>query len=103
MAKPKQLPKGGWDPISIKAELHRQRMTMAKLAEINGKDPKSMSHVWKRSLSWAEKSIADFLEIPVEHLFPDRYPKTTARILDSKYATYAARPKRPEAPDREAA
>ncbi|OJJ10590.1 transcriptional regulator [Alphaproteobacteria bacterium AO1-B] len=103
MAKPKQVPKGGWDPFSIKAELHRQHMTMAKLAEANGKDPKSMSHVWKRPLSWAEEAIADFLETPKEKLFPGRYPKTTARILDSKYATYAARPKRPASVDREAA
>lgn len=103
MAKPKQAPKGGWDPIAIKAELHRQQMTMAKLAEAHGKDPKSMSHVWKRPLAWAEEAIADFLEVPKEELFPERYPKTTARILDSKYATYTARPKRQADPDRRAA
>ncbi|QDG74426.1 helix-turn-helix domain-containing protein [Labrenzia sp. PHM005] len=103
MAKPNEVPKGGWDPFSIKAELHRQHMTMARLAEANGKNPKSMSHVWKRPLAWAEEAIADFLETPKEKLFPDRYPKTTARILDSKFLTYTARQKRRAPLDQEAA
>jgi lambda repressor-like predicted transcriptional regulator len=103
MAKPKEVPPTGWDQFSIKAELQRQGMTLAKLAESKGRTPGTFSHVWKRTVSIAEETIADFLETPKEELFPDRYPKRAARILSSKYENYGASQKAPARPDRKAA
>lgn len=103
MAKPKEVPSGGWDQQSIIAELHRQRMTLTKLAESKDRTPGTFSHVWKRSVSIAEETIAEFLETPKEELFPGRYPKRTARILSSKYDNYGASQKRHVAPDKKAA
>ncbi|MES0879667.1 helix-turn-helix domain-containing protein [Roseibium sp. SCP14] len=103
MAKPKQVPPGGWDQHSIKAELHRQGMTLAELAKSKGKKPGSFSHVWKRQVSVAEQAIAEFLNTPLVKLFPDRYPKRTARILSSKNEDYGASQKGSQLPDREAA
>lgn len=79
MSKPK------WDQHSILAELRRRGMTMTKLAEINGLNPGYFRQVWKRTIRKAEAAIASFLEIPVEQLFPDRYPIRSSRILSSKY------------------
>ncbi|WJS05172.1 helix-turn-helix domain-containing protein [Roseibium aggregatum] len=103
MAKPKQVPLDGWDQHSIMAELHRQGMTLAKLAKAKNRRPGSFSHVWKRPVSIAEEAIAEFLKTPKEKLFPDRYPKRTARILDSKFEDYGASQKAPARPDRKAA
>ncbi|XHC12326.1 helix-turn-helix domain-containing protein [Labrenzia sp. ac12] len=103
MAKPKKVPSGGWDRHSILAELQRQGMTLTKLAQSKGRTPGTFSHVWKRSVSIAEETIAEFLETPKEILFPDRYPKRTARILSSKYENYGASQKAPARPDRKAA
>ncbi|WP_298815415.1 helix-turn-helix domain-containing protein [uncultured Roseibium sp.] len=103
MAKPLQVPSGGWDQHSIKAELHRQGMTLANLAKSKGKSPGSFSHVWKRQNAIAENAIAAFLDTPYQELFPDRYPKRTARILSSKHEAGAASQKAATAPDRKAA
>jgi Ner family transcriptional regulator len=86
MTKPKK-PK--WDQHSIKAELHRRGMTLSALAASIGMKPNNFAHVWKRTNRKAEAAIAEFLTVPVEELFPDRYPITTTRILDSKYTTRA--------------
>ncbi|MEP1931955.1 MAG: helix-turn-helix domain-containing protein [Roseibium sp.] len=103
MAKPKQVPIGGWDQHSIKAEVHRQGMTLSQLAKSAGITANSFSHVWTRTVSRAEEAISAFLETPKENLFPDRYPKRSARILSSKYEGYGERQKDVAAPDREAA
>ena len=87
MAKPK------WDSHSIKAELHRRGMTMMRLAELNAINPSVFRHVWKRTHRKAEAAIARFLDVPVEELFPDRYPIRPSGILSSKYATGATSPK----------
>ncbi|MBB99153.1 MAG: transcriptional regulator [Rhodobacteraceae bacterium] len=73
-----------WDQHSIKAELHRRGMTLTALAEGVGMKQNAFSHVWKRTNRKAEKAIADFLGMPVEQLFPDRYPVTKTRIFNSK-------------------
>lgn len=78
-----------WDRHSIKAELHRRGMTLSALAERIGMKPNSFGHVWTRTNRKAEAAIADFLQVPVEQLFPDRYPVKTTRILDSRYARRA--------------
>lgn len=87
MAKPK------WDSHSIKAELHRRGMTLMRLAELNEINPSVFRHVWKRTHRKAEAAIARFLDVPVEELFPDRYPIRSSVILSSKYAPGTTSPK----------
>ncbi|MBN9243423.1 MAG: helix-turn-helix domain-containing protein [Mesorhizobium sp.] len=69
----------------IKAALHRRGMTFTKLAPMYGLDPSACRVAKSRTHRKAEAAIADFLGVPVEKLFPDRYPIRTARILSSKY------------------
>lgn len=103
MAKPKHIPPDGWDAHAIKAELHRQGMTLTKLAEWAGITLASFSHVWKRPVTKAETAISEFLELPAKDLFPDRYPKRSARILSSKYEAQTASQKDRPTPDKKAA
>ncbi len=103
MPKPIELPPNGWDKDYIIGELHRQGMTLKRLAEIQGMHPNSFSHVWTRPVRKAEAAIAEFLETPLKELWPDRYPIRTARILSSKYEKLNASQKRRAAPDRKAA
>ncbi len=70
-----------WDRHAIKAELHRRGMTMAALAKLAGSTPAIFGHVWTRPVRKAEQAIADYLGIPAEELFPDRYPIRNSRIL----------------------
>lgn len=81
MAKPK------WDRHSILGELRRRGMTLAKLAEIRGIAASGFRNIWSRQNEKSERAIAEFLDIPVEELFPDRYPKTNARVLARQYQT----------------
>lgn len=103
MAKPDQVPPSGWDKHSIKAELHRQGMTLAKLAELAGMTPNSFSHVWTRPVRKAEAEISGFLKTPLKDLWPDRYPIRTARILSSKYENLRASQKGHAVTDKKAA
>ncbi|PZU17837.1 MAG: transcriptional regulator [Shinella sp.] len=79
MAKPK------WDRHSILAELRRRGMTLRKLAELRGLPSSAFGQIWTRQNERSERAMADYLGIPVEELFPDRYPKTSARILAREY------------------
>lgn len=87
MAKPK------WDALEIKTAVHRKKMTLTRLAELNDINPNSFRNVWTRTHRKAEAALAAFLDVPVEELFPTRYPVRTSRILSSKYAVGAASPK----------
>jgi len=91
-----------WDQHLILAALHQREMTLTKLAEINGHSSGYWRQVWKRPIRKAEAAISKFLNIPVEELFPDRYPIRSTTILSSKYAGAGASPKS-KAPLRSAA
>lgn len=77
------MTKKTWDQHSIKGELHRRGMTLSALAELHDMTPGHFSHVWKRPVRKAEQAIADYLGIPVEELFPARYPIRRSRILST--------------------
>jgi Ner family transcriptional regulator len=78
-------PKTVWDQHSIKAALHRKGMTLTGLAELTRVNPNNFRAVWSRPNRKAEAAIADFLGVPVETLFPDRYPIKKARILSPEH------------------
>ena len=82
-----------WDQHSILAELRRRGMTMTKLAELNGVNPGYFRQVWTRTVRKAEVAIAEFIGVPVEELFPDRYPIRSSSVLSSKYDGVGASPK----------
>ncbi|MEP3428657.1 MAG: helix-turn-helix domain-containing protein [Roseibium sp.] len=79
-----------WDKHAIKAELHRRGMTLTALATREGINPKSFRGVWARTHRKAEAALAKFLSVPVEDLFPDRYPIRTSHILSTKYEAESA-------------
>lgn len=74
------------DQFAIKAELHRRGMTLTRLAQINNLNPGNFRAVWSRPNSKAEKALSRFLDVPVEQLFPDRYPKRSTTILSRENA-----------------
>ncbi|WP_455478424.1 helix-turn-helix domain-containing protein [Bartonella sp. B10] len=70
-----------WDRHSILAELRRRNMTLAELAKSYKIPSSSVQHIWKRPNEKAERAIADFIGLPVEQIFSDRYPKSRNRIF----------------------
>lgn len=74
-----------WDRHDILGELRRRQMTLTKLAEINGRSPGGFRTIWTRPNRGNEAIIAKFLGVPVEQLFPDRYPKRTSTVLSHEY------------------
>lgn len=83
-----------WDRHGILGELRRRGMTLTKLAEINNRSPGGFRTIWTRPNRENEAIIANFLDIKVEELFPDRYPKRTSTILSHEYQTESTtRPK----------
>ncbi|WP_428429461.1 helix-turn-helix domain-containing protein [Pararhizobium sp.] len=83
-----------WDRHSILGELRRRGMTLTKLAEMNDVSPGGFRTIWTRPNSNSEAIVANFLGIAVETLFPDRYPKRTARILSHEYTPESSKPHR---------
>lgn len=79
MSKPKK-----WTKSEIKKQLEDRGMTLTRLAEINGLNPNTFRAVWSRTVRPAQEAIATFLVVPVEELFPDRYPIRKTRIVDSR-------------------
>ncbi|WP_254474504.1 helix-turn-helix transcriptional regulator [Bartonella sp. B1098] len=70
-----------WDRHSILAELRRRNMTLAELAKAYQIPSSSVKNIWTRSNEKAERAIADFIGLPVEQVFADRYPKSRSRIF----------------------
>lgn len=79
-----------WDRHLILGALRRKSMTLTRLAELNNVSPGGFRTIWARPNARNEKIIADFLKLPVEELFRDRYPKRTTSILSPKYLSSSA-------------
>jgi Ner family transcriptional regulator len=73
-----------WTSKRILCEIHERGMTLEKLAIRHTRNPNSFRHIWKRPNSTNERIVADFIGVPAEELWPDRYPKESSRIFDSK-------------------
>lgn len=74
-----------WTWTAIVRALHDEGMTLSALAELNGIHPTVVRACGTRVSRKAEAAISKFLEVPVEELFPNRYPIRKSRILSSKY------------------
>lgn len=79
------MQKQHWNRHTILAALRERHMTLRGLKEKYGLSVSSVANIWSRPHEPAERAIADFLNQPVETLFPDRYPKTRNRILRRSY------------------
>lgn len=73
-----------WDRHSILAELRRRNMTLAELTRAYQIPSSSVKNIWTRSNEKAERAIADFIGLPVEQVFRDRYPKSRSRIFKAE-------------------
>lgn len=71
-----------WDRHSILAYMRREKMTLEGISKRYGLPLSGVKNIWTRPNEKAERAIADFIGVPVETLFRDRYPKTRNRILD---------------------
>ena len=78
-------------------------MTLSGLAELKGINPTLFRSVWTRNVRSAEKALAEYIGVPVEELFPDRYPIRTSRILSSENAALIASQKAQREADKRAA
>lgn len=78
----KQEPVMDWP--AIKAELHRNGMTLQALAERNGLNPGRFRQVKSNTNFKAQQIIADFIGRKPEDLWPSRYLKGKHRILDTQ-------------------
>lgn len=88
----------------IKAELHRRGMTLTALGEMNGINPSVVRRVSSRTHYGAQKVIAAFIDRKPEDLWPDRYPRKRASILDTaKYPRAASQKSHAVADNRGAA
>lgn len=76
----KKQPKMDWP--GIKAELHRQGMTLTELAIRNGLPSGAVRKLQTVRHYPAQEVLAKFLGYAPEDLWPDRYPKGGPRILD---------------------
>lgn len=76
-----------WDRHSILATLRRKGMTLAGLAAHYKLSPNSVRNIWTRPNEKVERAIADFIDEPVERLFPRRYPKRRNHILKPEFAS----------------
>lgn len=73
-----------WDRWSIIAEIKRKGSSLKKLSAKAELDPSSCSHALRtHTLPAAEKVISDFLEVPPQELWPDRYFKNGNRRIIS--------------------
>jgi len=75
---------GAWPKWRVLDAIYDRGMTLNQLALRNGRSPTTFSHVWKHPNSINEKIIADFIGCEPEEIWPDRYPKDSHRIYNSK-------------------
>lgn len=60
-----------WDEYAIKAEIYRRGETLTSLAKQLGHVPGSLRGAFHNPMSSANRAIAQFLDIPVQELWPD--------------------------------
>ncbi|WP_208435866.1 helix-turn-helix domain-containing protein [Bartonella phoceensis] len=79
-----------WDRHSILAELRCRNMILAELAKAYQLPSSGVQHIWARPNEKAEHAIADFIGLPVEQVFSDRYPKSRRRIFKAAKHAHTA-------------
>lgn len=97
----KVKPTMDWD--AIKAEVHRRGMTLTELASRSGLHPSILRKVKSMTHYAGQDALASFIDQKPEDLWPDRYPKKTSSIFDSKKWGDGETKKNPASRDKAAA
>lgn len=63
----------GWHPEDIKAAIRKRGVTVGSLGAPHGLTASAMRMALTTPVPRADKVIADFLEVPLHALWPDRY------------------------------
>ena len=79
-----------WDRHAILAEVRRRGSTLAELSRAAGEPRDTASVALRQGYPKGEKIIADFLGVPVEELWPERYPNHSQTVKTN--APNGARP-----------
>lgn len=73
-----------WDRYKIREEVRRRKTTLAALARANDLSPSTCSLALVRPSPSGERVIAQFLGIPPNQLWPDRYDHLGCRMSTRK-------------------
>lgn len=68
-----RLPKRNWTREGIKAAIRDNGTTLEALSKSWGYSPKAVTHALSRPWPAVEAKIAEFLDVPANELWPDRY------------------------------
>ena len=67
------------DRHDIKAAIHRAGGTMLGIATANGLDESTVRSALRRPVAAGEAAVSEFLNIPAQELWPDRYDRDGTR------------------------
>ncbi|WP_201594855.1 helix-turn-helix domain-containing protein [Psychrobacter fulvigenes] len=87
-----RLPDGSWHPEDIKTAIRKTGVTMAELCQAVGVPKSSASKALAEPFTQGEIAIAQYLEVPVQLLFPTRWTVDKKRVRPryaDKYTTVA--------------
>ena len=88
----KRLPDGSWHPEDIKSAIRKRGVTLAELCEQMGVDNRAASKALAEPFTKGELAIAQYLDVPVQMLFPTRWTADKKRVRPryaAKYTTMA--------------
>lgn len=69
-----------WDRHQIKSAIERKCKSLTNLAKIYGVPPQTIRNALDKPSKSGEKIIAEFLEVPLHILFPNRWTAQNKRI-----------------------
>jgi len=71
---PSHVPPSKWHREDIKAEVRKRGSTLAELAKNAGLAPASLSYALAKRHPRANRTIAEFIRVPLHELWPAFYP-----------------------------
>ena len=87
-----KLPDGSWHPEDVKSAIRKTGVSLSELCEQMGIDHRSASKALAEPYTKGELAIAEYLNIPVQLLFPTRWTIDKKRVRPryaAKYTTVA--------------
>lgn len=76
-----------WDRYAIEAEIHRRGATLTGLALQAGIGSSSCRVALLRPVPKADRIIAEFLDVPLHELWPDRYDRAGNRLRVARHGS----------------
>lgn len=87
-----RLPDGSWHPEDIKAAIRKRGLTLTELCQAMDVPKHSASKALAEPFTRGEIAIAQYLDVPVQLLFPTRWTVDKKRVRPryaAKYTTVA--------------